>query len=488
MNTREYLHLIDGAEVPATSGKWIFRESPATRSRVARFANGNDEDCKKAIRAARKAFDEGLWPKMTGQERSHCLNRLADKIEMHKERLASIEAEEVGKPIRFARGDIDGAIGLTRYAAGLAWQLHGESVTNLGPNKTALVVREPIGVVGAVIPWNFPGLILAQKVPFALAAGCTTVVKPSEMTSGTALEIARLALGVGVPPGVINVVTGFGDPVGETLSLSPDVDMICFTGSTRVGRRIVTNSAETVKKVSLELGGKGANIVFPDADLDDALDGTMMGIFFNQGEVCCSGTRLFIHEEVADVFLSRLSERAKRLKVGDPLDEDTDLGAMISEDHYSRVIQYINKGIQEGAQLVIGNANPEENDGYFVSPTIFDRVTPEMTIYRDEIFGPVLSVTRFKSFEEVIHLANDTKYGLSNSVWTKNVDTALSISRRLKSGTVWVNTILDGAPQLPFGGYKASGFGREMGNAGFEEFTQVKTVLVHVGKRNPVFK
>ena len=488
MNVREYLHLIDGADVSATSGNWIFRESPATGSLVSRFANGTNEDCKKAIRAARKAFDEGSWPRMTGQERSLCLNRLADSVEMHKERLARIESEEVGKPIRFARGDIEGAIGLMRYAAGLAWQLHGESVTNLGPNKTALVVREPIGVVAAIIPWNFPALIFAQKVPFALAAGCTTVVKPSEMTSGTALEIARLAIGVGIPGGVINVITGYGDPVGEALSLSPDVDMICFTGSTRVGRRIVTNSAETVKKVSLELGGKGANIVFPDADLDDALDGTMMGIFFNQGEVCCSGTRLFVHEEVADAFLCRLLERTKRLKVGDPLEEDTDLGAMISSDHYSRVMQYINKGVQEGAQLVIGGAKPEKNDGYFVSPTIFDRVSPEMTIYRDEIFGPVLSVVRFRSFEEVIDLANDTTYGLSNAIWTKNIDTALSISRRLKSGTVWVNTILDTAPQLPFGGYKASGFGREMGNAGFEEFTQLKTVLVHVGKRNPVFK
>jgi betaine-aldehyde dehydrogenase len=487
MNVREYTHLIDGVEVPTSSRKWIVRKSPATGLTVSQFADGNAEDCNKGISAARKAFDEGPWPKLTGQERSRYLNLWADKIEERKESLALIEAEEVGKPIRFARGDIEGGIGLTRYAAGLAWQMHGESVTNLGPNKTALVVREPIGVVAAIIPWNFPALIFAQKVPFALAAGCTTVAKPSEMTSGTAVEIARLALEAGIPPGAINVVTGYGDPVGETLSRSPDIDMICFTGSTRVGRRIITNSAETLKKVSLELGGKAANIIFPDADLEDAIDGTLMGIFFNQGEVCCSGTRLLIHEEIADQFLDRLIERTKSLRVGDPLDEASDLGAMISADHYSRVQAYIKKGIEEGAKLLTGGG-VSQKEGYFIAPTILDGVTPEMTVYRDEIFGPVLSVIRFKSHEDAVRLANDTEYGLSNAVWSKNVDTVLSLSGRLKSGTVWINTIIDGAPQLPFGGYKASGFGREMGNAGFEEFTQIKTVLIHAGKRTPVFR
>jgi acyl-CoA reductase-like NAD-dependent aldehyde dehydrogenase len=487
MNVREYTHVIDGTEVPSTSKKWMFRESPASGLRVSQFAEGTTEDCQRAVSAARKAFDEGPWPKLSGQERSRYLSRLADKIEDRKEYLARIEVEEVGKPIRFARGDIEGAVSLTRYAAGLAWQMHGESVTNLGPNKTGLIVREPIGVVAAIIPWNFPGLIFAQKVPFALAAGCTTVAKPSEMTSGTAVEIARLALEVGIPAGVINVVTGFGDPVGEALSRAPDVDMICFTGSTRVGRRIIANSAETLKKVSLELGGKAANIVFPDADLDDALDGTLMGIFFNQGEVCCSGTRLVIHEEIADRFLEELVERAKSLRIGDPIDEASDLGAMISADHHSKVLQYISKGINEGAELLIGG-DKVQREGYFIAPTILDKVTPEMTVYREEIFGPVLSVVRFKSDEDAVRIANDTSYGLSNAVWSKNVDTVLSLSGRLRSGTVWVNTIIDGAPQLPFGGYKASGFGREMGNAGFEEFTQVKTVLIHSGKRTPVFQ
>jgi acyl-CoA reductase-like NAD-dependent aldehyde dehydrogenase len=304
------------------------------------------------------------------------------------------------------------------------------------------------------------------------------------------LEIARLAREAGIPAGVINVVTGYGDPAGDTLSASPQVDFVSFTGSTRVGRRIIENSAASVKKTSVELGGKAANIVFADADLDDAVDGVMMGIFFNQGEVCCSGTRLLVQEEVADDFVGRLVGRTAGLKVGDPFEDDTDVGAMIHGQHMDRVLGFVEAAKQDGATLLTGGERVVEgvsNGGSFVAPTIFDHVSPSMAVFREEIFGPVLSTTRFKTVDDAIALANDTEYGLANALWSRGLETAMRVSRALRSGTVWVNTVIDGAPQLPFGGYKASGFGREMGNAGLEEFTQAKTILLHTGPRSRVF-
>jgi betaine-aldehyde dehydrogenase len=489
MQTRQYTHLISNQETNGSSKTFIVRKSSADGQPVAEFAEGTVADAQAAILAARKAFDAGPWPRMSGIERGDFLLQLASKIRQHKERLAVIEAEEVGKPIRYARSDIEGAASLTTYAAGLAAQVHGESYANLGSQKHGYILREPVGVVGMIVPWNFPALILCQKLPFALAAGCTVVIKPSEMTSGTALEIGRLAVEAGIPEGVINIVTGYGNPVGETFVTSPSVDFISFTGSTATGRRIIQNSAETTKRVSVELGGKAANIVFPDADLDDAIDGALFGIFFNNGECCCSATRLLVHEDIAPDFESKLRDAACSLKVGSPLVEETDIGALIHEGHLNKVLGYIESGKREGAELLIGGRRESAGvcaQGLFVQPTIFSGVRPEMEVFRKEIFGPVLSVSRFRTTEEAITLANDTEYGLANSLWTKNVDTALTVSRELRSGTVWVNTTIDGSPQLPFGGYKASGYGREMGNAGLEEFTQIKTVLFHLGKRTPL--
>lgn len=487
---RRYGHLIGGEWVEPSSGEVISRSNPATGLSVVEFAAGNPEDTRWAVEAARVAFDRGPWPRMSGMERGQLVYRLAQRLREEAEYLARIEVQEVGKAIRFARQDIEGSIGIFEYAAGLASQVHGEAYGNLGQNYNATVVREPVGVVGLVIPWNFPTLILAQKLPFALAAGCTVVVKPSEFTSGTALEIGSMTKEVGIPDGVVNVVTGEGGATGQVLSESTDVDMIHFTGSTATGRRVMQAAASNVKKLSLELGGKAANIVFADADLEDALDGVLFGIYFNQGECCVSGTRLLVEDSVADEFMKRLVERSRSLKVGDPMDERTDIGALIHRDHMDRVLGYIGRGKEEGADLLTGGerlSGSGYDEGAFVGPTVFDRVGKEMEIFRDEIFGPVLSATRFSTMEEAIELANDTEYGLANSIWTKNLDKAMIVSRELRAGRIWVNTTIDGGPQLPAGGYKLSGFGREMGNAGMEEFTEIKSVLYHLGKREPIF-
>jgi acyl-CoA reductase-like NAD-dependent aldehyde dehydrogenase len=426
---------------------------------------------------------------MSGMERGQLIYRLAERMREEAESLVRIEVQEVGKTIRFARQDVEGSIGICQYAAGLASQVHGETYSNLGENYNATVVREPLGVVGMIIPWNFPTLILAQKLPFALAAGCTVVVKPSELTSGTALEIGRMAKEVGIPDGVLNVVTGEGGATGQVLSESTDVDMVHFTGSTAVGQRVMQAAASNVKKISLELGGKAANIVFADADLEDALDGVLFGIYFNQGECCVSGTRLLVQDSVADEFLQKVVERSRSLQVGDPMDENTDIGALIHEGHVEKVLGYVAQGKEEGAHLITGGErlSVAGDGGAFVEPTVFDRVGREMDIFREEIFGPVLSVTRFSTMEEAVELANDTEYGLANSLWTKDLDKAMIVSRELRAGRIWVNTTIDGGPQLPAGGSKLSGFGRELGNAGMEEFTEIKSVLYHLGKRKPAF-
>ncbi|WP_439622266.1 aldehyde dehydrogenase family protein [Shinella sp.] len=486
MTVRDYSHYIAGA-YEAWNGETVERRSPASGETVARYASGTPADIDRAVEAARNAFESGDWSELSGMERAEVLNRLADLIQENFERLVRIEVEETGKPIRFARGDINGAVGLTRYAASLGMQMAGTTYTNLGRDRTALIMREPVGVVGLVTPWNFPALILMQKVPFALAAGCTVVVKPSEFTSGSTLEIAALASKAGLPDGVFNVVSGKGAVVGQRLTDHPGVDFISFTGSTRVGRNVIESSAKNIVKTSMELGGKSANIVFADADLDAAVDGALMGVFFNNGECCVSGSRLFVQSKIADEFIARVARRAAELKVGDPFDDKTDIGAMIDENHFGKVLDFVKSGVAEGAKLLTGGEAAKLGSGHYVQPTVFDHVTPSMTIFQEEIFGPVLSVTRFDTLDEVIGLANDSQYGLSNYVWSKNIDTVMTVSRRLKSGWVQANTIIDGAPQLPLTGVKGSGFGYEMGQAGFEEFTQLKTLFLHTGPRQPVF-
>jgi betaine-aldehyde dehydrogenase len=483
---RHYEHFISGDHVKPASGGYIERRSPASDEVVASFAEGNRSDALDAIAAARKAFDTGPWPRMTGSERSNILIRFADLIEKNLERLARIEVDEVGKPIKFARADISGVVANTRFAAGMAMQTHGEVFTNLGPDRVAIVKREPIGVVGMIIPWNFPADVLGKKVPYALAAGCTCVVKPSEFTSGTALEIARLSIDAGIPAGVVNVVTGYGDPVGEVLTTSADVDLISFTGSTRVGKHIISNSADTIKPVALELGGENANIVFADADVEAAIDGVLFGIFLNTGQCCVSGSRLLVQDTIADEFVSRLVKAAKNLKVGDPNEESTDIGTIIHEGHMNKVLGYIRDARKEGADLRLGGEQLQQG-GLYVAPTIFDHVDPKMSIFKEEVFGPVLSTTRFTTMDEAIDLANDSIYGLANSVWSSDFNTIMTVSSRVKSGLVWANTTLEVSPQLPFGGVKSSGYGVETGAAGVEEFTVSKTILMNSGKRANIY-
>lgn len=488
-NYRTYNHLINGEWVGSEAV--IERISPATGEKVAEFANGTAKEVEMAIDSARQAFDNGIWPKLSGAERSQYLRRWVEKIKENKERLIQIEVEEVGKAIKYARGDIEGSIGLIEYAASLTQTLHGESFSNFGENYTGLTLREPIGVVGLIVPWNFPALIFNQKVPFAIGAGCTVVVKPSEFTSGTALEMSKLAEEAGIPKGVINVVTGYGDPVGSRLVTSEKVDIVSFTGSTRTGKSIIRNSAETIKPVAVELGGKSAVTVFADSNIDDAVDGVVFGINFNQGEVCVSTSRLIIEESIADKFLDKLVSKVKKLKVGNPFNEDTDLGALIHQGHLNKVMEYVNYGKEDGAILLTGGneIKMENNENTcFIEPTIFDHVQENHRIFQEEIFGPVLSVVRFNGLEDAIAKVNNTIYGLANSVWTSNINNAINMSKAIKSGTVWINTIIDGPPQLPLGGYKSSGFGKEMGQEGMEEFTQIKSINIFTGKRQHFFK
>lgn len=477
------------------AGRWrdagaeLTRHAPGTGSLAAIVAASTASDVNDAVAAARQAFDSGPWPTMPGPERARVLNRVADLIEANADLLARLDAEEAGKPLRLARGDIAGAATLTRYAASLALQMHGTTYTSNGPDYTGLVLREPAGVAGLITPWNFPALILSQKLPFALAAGCAVVVKPSELTSGSTLEIARFYTSAGLPDGVLNVVTGDGR-AGQALAEHAAVDVLSFTGSTATGRRVIDASKGNLKKLSLELGGKAANIVFPDADLDDAAEGVTFGAYFNNGECCVSQARLLVHDSVADDFLSELAQRAAALRIGQPLAESTDIGAMIHEDHLNSVLTRIGEGVAHGATLVAGGvraAGGDLGDGFYVQPTILDAVTPAMPVFREEIFGPVLTVTRFHTVQEAITLANDVEYGLANGIWSKNIDTALTVSKALRSGTVYVNTVIDSPPTMPFGGYKASGVGREMGQAGFEEFTELKSVNIRTGRRAGTF-
>jgi acyl-CoA reductase-like NAD-dependent aldehyde dehydrogenase len=485
MTVREYANWIGNTWIK--SNDLIDRMSPAHGGILARFPNGSGSDVDHAVAAARAAFDDrSIWSAIPSSDRAKRIAKWADLIEQNLTRLSEIEAEEVGKPIRFARSEIEWSIELARYAASLAWQMKGDAFSNLGDANLGLVLREPVGVVAMITPWNFPLVTLFQKVPYALAAGCTVVVKPSELTAGTTLEIGELAKQAGIPSGVYNVVVGTGVVVGEALTGHPDVDMISFTGSTAVGKCIAQRAAANMKRFGMELGGKGANIVFADADLDAAVDGALLGYILNSGQECCQSARLLIEAGVADAFLAKLIERSRRLRIGLPLDPESDLGSVIHGEHLEKILGFIEIGVQEGATLALGGKRLKEGafaKGFYVEPTIFSDVTPSMRIAREEIFGPVLTVMKFSSPEEAVKLANDTNYGLAAGLWTKSIDKAIQCSRELKSGMIYFNTYLETSPQLPFGGYKESGVGRENGAEGLQEFMEVKSVFMKLGKR-----
>src|SRR5699024_5185520 len=413
------------------------------------------------------------WSNWTPAERSHLLMNISRKLKDNVDRLSIIETEEVGKPLETAKAVINGAVENFAFAATLARNIPGES-RSLNKKLDAIITREPVGVVGLIIPWNFPLGILSQKLPYALAAGNTVVVKPSEFTSSTAFELAKIMHDCGLPKGVANFLSGYGGTVGQTLTDSDDIHKISFTGSTKTGRNIVKASAGNMKKISLELGGKSTVIVFPEADIEQAVNGALNAIYFLQGECCVSGSRLLVHEDIHDNFIDKLVEKTKSLNVGDPLQDNCDIGPMIHEEHREKVLKYIKTAKQEGAKLVYGGKKLENgkfSDGSYVQPTIFTNVSNSMAIAREEVFGPVLSVISFKSEEEAIKLANDTPYGLSASIWTKDLDRSFRVSKAIQAGTVWINNHIEAFPELPFGGFKESGLGREMGVQGLEAFT-----------------
>jgi acyl-CoA reductase-like NAD-dependent aldehyde dehydrogenase len=482
---RRYRMVIDGQAVDAASGETIRRDSPAHPGvTVGTWPRAGREDADRALQAARKTFDQGPWPRMSGGERSRILHRVAALILQHQEELATIETLEVGKAIGQARGEMAYSADLWSFAAGAARGLEGETQNGLGGQGLGLILRDPVGVVGIVTPWNFPLLIGSERIPWALGAGCTVVVKPSEFTSGSTIRLAELALEAGLPPGVLNVVTGYGDPAGQMLAEDPRTDMLSFTGSARVGKLVGRLAADTVKRVGLELGGKGPQVVFADADLDQATHKIASSIFGCAGQACISGSRLIVERPVHDELVARITALAGRITIGDPLDDRTKVGSLIHDAHLAKVESYVAQGIEAGARLVLGGDRLGQG-GCFYAPTVFTGVTPDMAIARDEIFGPVLSVLPFDTAEQALELANDTPYGLSASVWTRDLNRALATIRAIRAGRTWINTTGDGAPEIAIGGQKQSGLGRELGRHGFDEYCAFKNVYVATAPLKP---
>ncbi|HYC57392.1 MAG TPA: aldehyde dehydrogenase family protein [Candidatus Binatia bacterium] len=468
---------IDGRWVDAQSGKTFETINPATEEVLAVVAEGDKADVDRAVVAARKAFESGPWSTMRARDRGRLLYKVAELIEKNAEELATLETLDNGKPIgETSAVDIPQAAEVFAYYAGWADKVCGETIP-VGDSFFTYTLREPHGVCGQIIPWNFPLLMAAWKLAPALACGNTSVLKPAEQTPLTALRLVELMTEAGIPPGVVNVITGFGPTAGAAIAEHRGVDKVAFTGSTEVGRIIQRAAAGNLKSVSLELGGKSPNIVFADADLEQAVKGAIGGIFFNQGEVCCAGSRLFVEESVHDEFIETLASHARNIKVGDPLDRSTQMGAQVSEEQHTKILGYIEEGQKSGARLVTGGKRAAEK-GYFVQPTVFTGVRNDMKIAQEEIFGPVVSALTFKSIEEAIQTGNDTNYGLAAAVWTKDIQKAHRAARALRAGTVWVNTYNAFDTAVPFGGYKESGIGRELGANALQLYTQSKSVWV----------
>lgn len=475
-------HLIDG--VWRESAETFERVSPSHGTVVSVSSRGKEAETDAAISAARRAFDAGVWSQISGKERATVLLKVADLIEANVDRIALLETLESGKPISQSRGEVGGAGDLWRYAASLARTSHGDSHNTLGDDMLGVVLKEPIGVVSIITPWNFPFWILSQKLPFALAAGCTVVVKPSEMTPSTTVMMGELLLEAGLPAGVCNIVLGYGQPVGSLMSSHDEVDMVTFTGSTGVGKLITEASAGTLKKVALELGGKNPQVIFPDADLESAADAVTFGVYFNVGQCCNSTSRIIVHEDIADQFVARVVELSRQVKFGDPLDPDTQVGAIVTPEHNAKIDGYVKAAVSEGAKVEIGGETLSVSGlgTQFYQPTVITNVSPDMAIARDEVFGPVLTVLTFRTLEEALALTNDSDFGLSAGVWSENIHTCLEFARQAQAGTVWTNTWMDGYPELAFGGVKQSGQGREIGSYGFEEFLEVKSLVMRVGR------
>lgn len=470
--------LIGGKWVEAASGKTFETRNPATGEVLARVAEGDREDIDRAVKAARRAFEEGSWPEMLPAERARLLWKVSDLIEQHRDELAELETLDNGKPVFFSRiVDIPTAIETFRYFSGWATKIEGNTIpiSMPGAKYFAYTLREPVGVVGQIIPWNFPMIMAAWKLAPALAAGCTVVLKPAEQTPLTALRLGELIMEAGIPDGVVNIISGFGETAGAALAAHPDVDKIAFTGSTEVGRLIVDAARGNLKKVSLELGGKSPNIIFPDADLDAAIPGSANAIFFNQGQCCCAGSRLFVEKKVFDKVVDGVAEKASQIKVGAGFDPSTDMGPLVSKEQLDRVCGYLESGFSQGAKAVVGGTKAGDK-GYFVNPTVLVNTNPNMKVVQEEIFGPVVTAIPFEDPDELVSQANNSAYGLAAGIWTRDIQKANRLAADLRAGTVWINcyNIFDAA--LPFGGYKQSGWGREMGHDVLENYTQKKAV------------
>ena len=468
---------INGEFVESKSQKTFDSYNPATDEVLASVYEAGPEDIDLAVNAARKAFDVGPWSKMSASERSRLMYILADLMEENSAELAQLETLDNGKPIReTTNADIPLAIEHMRYYAGWCTKITGQTIPVSGPyfNYTR---HEAVGVVGQIIPWNFPLLMAMWKLGAALATGCTVVLKPAEQTPLSALYLAELIKEAGFPDGVVNIVPGFGETAGQPLVDHPLVDKIAFTGSTEVGKMIMANASKTLKRVTLELGGKSPNIILPDADLTKAIPGAFNGVMFNQGQVCCAGSRVFIQKKQFDNVVADMAAQAKKMKQGAGIHADTEIGPLVSVEQQQRVLGYIERGLNEGAQLVAGGFNPSE-EGYFVSPTVFADVRDEMTIAKEEIFGPVISAMPYDDLDELINRANNSNYGLAAGVWTRDIANAHYIASKLRAGTVWVNCYNTFDAASPFGGYKQSGIGREMGSYALNNYTEVKSVWV----------
>ncbi len=475
------LMYIDGGWSAASAGGVRELINPSNGEPIARVAEGTKLDAERAIRAARAAFDEGPWSSSTAQDRAKLLFKLADILEEHTTELSRLETLNNGKPLRETEYDVADAAGCYRYYAGLATKPQGQTF-DVPAASQSMVVREPIGVCGQIIPWNYPLLMAAWKLAPALAAGNTCVLKPSELTPLTALRLAMLIEEVGFPKGVVNIVLGAGPVVGAAIAESPLVDKVAFTGGTKTGRSIMHAAADNLKKISLELGGKSPNIVFADADFETAVDYALFGIFANAGQVCSAGSRLLVEDSIHDKFVKRLVERTRKIKVGDGFDAATEMGPLVSRAHEEKVEAYIRTGIEEGAKLETGGKRltGELEKGNYIEPTIFTNTTPGMRIVKEEIFGPVLVVQRFKDEAEAIAMANDTVYGLAGAVFTNDIAKAHRVIKKLRAGITWINTYHPTYNEAPWGGYKQSGTGRELGTYGYEQYTEVKQINVNL--------
>jgi phenylacetaldehyde dehydrogenase len=469
--------LINGKWVDSVSGKTFPTYDPSTGKEMAHIAEGDEADINLAVTAARNAFDKGPWRKMSASERGRLIWKLGDLLEQHLEEFAQLESLDNGKPLAVARAaDVPLAVDLFRYMAGWATKIEGNTIPISAKGKYfAYTLREPVGVVGQIIPWNFPLLMAAWKLGPALAAGCTIILKPAEQTPLSALRLGELFMEAGFPEGVVNVVPGYGETAGAALAAHNDVDKVAFTGSTEVGKIILKAAAGNLKKVSLELGGKSPNVVFKDADMKSAIPGAAMAIFFNQGQCCCAGSRLYVEKDAFDEVVEGVAEQAKKIQLGPGMDPKTQMGPLVSEEQMARVTSYIQSGISEGAKPVVGGKRFGEQ-GYFVEPTVLVNTTEDMKCVREEIFGPVVAAIPFERTDEMVDRANNNPYGLAAAVWTKDISKAHQIAHDLRAGTVWINcyNVFDAA--MPFGGYKESGWGREMGHDALELYTETKAV------------